>query len=72
MYSVCNGQQASRQAIRLCVSNAKQLLRAPKLPVPVLGLDPGHRHGCKLAVTAANGAVVAHAVVYPWGSGSHR
>lgn len=58
--------RASEGAIKLFAENLKHLLMQP--PVHghvVLGLDPGYRTGCKLAVVDATGKVLDTAVIYP-------
>ena len=41
------------------------LLAAPAGPIGVLGIDPGLRTGCKLAVVDETGKFLAHDVIYP-------
>ena len=41
------------------------LLAAPAGPISVLGIDPGLRTGCKLAVVDETGKFLAHDVIYP-------
>lgn len=41
------------------------LLAAPAGPISVLGIDPGLRTGCKLAIVDETGKLVAHDVIYP-------
>ncbi|RRA50250.1 Tex family protein [Acidipila sp. EB88] len=41
------------------------LLAAPAGPISVLGLDPGLRTGCKLAIVDETGKFLAHDVIYP-------
>jgi uncharacterized protein len=41
------------------------LLAAPAGPIAVLGLDPGLRTGCKVAVVDETGKFLAHDVIYP-------
>jgi uncharacterized protein len=41
------------------------LLAAPAGPISVLGLDPGLRTGCKIAVVDETGKFLAHDVIYP-------
>jgi uncharacterized protein len=41
------------------------LLAAPAGPRATLGLDPGLRTGCKVAVVDATGKLLDHATVYP-------
>jgi uncharacterized protein len=44
------------------------LLSAPAGPVCVLGIDPGLRTGCKLAIVDETGKFLAHDVMYPFTS----
>ncbi len=44
---------------------ANLLLAAPAGPIAVLGLDPGLRTGCKVAVVDETGKFLAHDVIYP-------
>jgi uncharacterized protein len=58
--------QAEHQAIDVFAANLRSLLLQP--PVRghcVLGLDPGYRTGCKLAVVDATGRVLETGVIYP-------
>lgn len=58
-------ENAERQAISVFGRNLKQLLLQPPLGShTVLGLDPGYRTGCKLAVVGPTGAVLDHGVLY--------
>ena len=41
------------------------LLAAPAGPISVLGVDPGLRTGCKLAIVDETGKLLAHDVIYP-------
>ena len=59
-------EAASEQAIKVFGENLHHLLMQP--PVKdrvVLGLDPGYRNGCKIAVVDGTGKVLDTAVVYP-------
>ncbi len=57
---------ASEGAIKLFSENLKNLLMTPPLKgKTVLGLDPGYRTGCKLAVVDKTGKVLDTAVIYP-------
>ena len=57
---------ASEGAIKLFSQNLKGLLmQAPIKDKTVLGLDPGYRTGCKLAVVDKTGKVLDTAVIYP-------
>ena len=44
---------------------ANLLLAAPAGPISVLGLDPGLRTGCKVAIVDETGKFLAHDVIYP-------
>ncbi len=58
-------EQAAEQAITVFASNLRQLLLQPPMRGAVtLGLDPGYRHGCKLAVVDETGKVLATDIVY--------
>jgi len=58
--------EASEGAIKLFSQNLKNLLmQAPIKGKTVLGLDPGYRTGCKLAVVDKTGKVLDTAVIYP-------
>ena len=57
---------ADEQAIKLFAMNLRQLLMQPPVKGHVaIGLDPGYRTGCKLAVVDATGRVLDTAVIYP-------
>ena len=59
-------EQASENAIKLFGTNLRQLLMAAPVKGKVaIGLDPGYRTGCKLAVVDATGKVLDTAVIYP-------
>jgi len=58
--------RASDGAIKLFSENLKNLLmQAPVKGKIALGLDPGYRTGCKLAVVDQTGRVLNTAVIYP-------
>ncbi len=58
--------RASEGAIKLFAENLKNLLmQAPVRGFVVMGLDPGYRTGCKLAVVDKTGKVIDTAVIYP-------
>lgn len=58
--------KASENAIKLFSENLKHLLMAaPVKGKTVMGLDPGYRTGCKLAVVDKTGKVLDTAVIYP-------
>jgi uncharacterized protein len=55
---------AEAQAIHVFGVNLKQLLlTAPLAGHTVMGLDPGYRTGCKMAVVDATGRILAHGVL---------
>ena len=57
-------EEAEAQAIKIFGVNLKQLLlQAPLSGHTVLGLDPGYRTGCKMAVVDATGHVLDHGVI---------
>ena len=59
-------ERAEMQAIGVFRANLEALLlQAPLGQVPVMGLDPGFRTGCKLAVVDGTGRVVATDVIHP-------
>ena len=59
-------EQAAEGAIKVFGDNLRQLLLAPPVKGKVaMGLDPGYRMGCKVAVVDATGKVLDTAVVYP-------
>ena len=58
-------ENAEQQAIKVFGLNLKQLLlQAPLAGYNVMGLDPGYRTGCKVAVIGPTGAVLDHGVLY--------
>lgn len=59
-------EKAEAEAIAVFGDNLKDLmLAAPAGPRVVLGLDPGIRTGCKIAVVDATGKLVATETIYP-------
>lgn len=59
-------RRADEEAVRVFRENAQNLLLAPPAgPLVVLGLDPGIRTGCKVAVVTATGDYVESAVIHP-------
>ena len=59
-------EDAEAVAIRVFAENLRDLLlAAPAGPRVVMGLDPGIRTGCKVAVVDATGKVLATHTVYP-------
>lgn len=60
-------QRAHAEAIGVFARNLKDLLlAAPAGPRPTLGLDPGIRTGCKIAVVDATGKLLDTATIYPF------
>lgn len=59
-------EEAAEGAIQVFGENLRQLLLQPPIKGKVaLGMDPGYRMGCKLAVVDETGKVLDTAVVYP-------
>lgn len=57
--------RAAEESIKVFASNLRQLLLQPPLKNSViLGLDPGYRTGCKVAVIDATGKVLDTGIVY--------
>ena len=64
---------ACEGAIKMFALNLKPLLMQPPVRGKVtMGLDPGYRNGCKVAVVDGTGKVLDTAVVYPTFSESRR
>lgn len=58
--------RAEEEAIRVFARNLKDLLMsAPAGLRPTLGLDPGLRTGCKVAVVDSTGKLVANTTIFP-------
>jgi uncharacterized protein len=59
-------ERADAEAITVFQGNLRSLLMAPPLGTyGVLGVDPGLRTGCKLAVVEETGKFLEHATIYP-------
>lgn len=59
-------ERASASAIKVFSTNLRQLLMQPPVKDKVtLGLDPGYRTGCKVAVVDGTGKVLDTGVIYP-------
>ena len=59
-------KRADAEAIRVFRENMENLLLSPPAgQIGVLGVDPGIRTGCKLAVVDQTGKFLEHSVVYP-------
>ena len=60
------GERADNHAIQVFASNLRALLSQPPLAHHIiLGIDPGFRTGCKLAVVDATGKLLDTGTVYP-------
>ena len=58
--------KASEQAIKMFEVNLRPLLLQPPVKGKVtMGLDPGYRTGCKVAVVDPTGKVLATSIIYP-------
>ena len=58
--------KASDSAIKVFSANLKELLMQPPVKDKVtIGLDPGYRTGCKVAVVDGTGKLLDTAVIYP-------
>ncbi len=59
-------ERAERHAINVFAANLRPLLLQPPLRGRVvMGIDPGYRTGCKIAVVDQTGKYVAGATIYP-------
>ncbi|MFA6108073.1 MAG: Tex family protein [Candidatus Latescibacterota bacterium] len=59
-------ERSDREAIQVFRQNLQDLLLAPPAgQLGVLGIDPGIRTGCKIAVVSDTGKLLEHAVIYP-------
>jgi protein Tex len=59
-------QRADEEAIAVFAKNLRELLlAAPGGPHVTIGIDPGFRTGCKVAVVDGTGRFLAHATLYP-------
>ena len=64
-------KRSDADAIAVFRDNLHNLLLSPPAgPVSVLGIDPGLRTGCKLAIVDETGKFLAHDVMYPFTSKS--
>ena len=60
-------QNADAEAIKVFRDNLQNVLLAPPAgQLAVLGIDPGIRTGCKIAVVDETGKYLAHDVIYPY------
>ncbi len=59
-------EKAGLEAINLFGKNLKELLQtAPLVNQIILGIDPGYKTGCKIALIDENGLFLDSAVIYP-------
>jgi protein Tex len=59
-------EKADFAAIDVFAKNLRELLLAPPAgPQVTIGIDPGFRTGCKVAVVDGTGKVLAHTTIYP-------
>jgi len=59
-------EEAEGRAIHVFASNLRDLFLQPPLGEKVvMGLDPGYRTGCKVAVIGKDGSLLYHDVIYP-------
>lgn len=59
-------EQADEEAVAVFAKNLRELLLAPPAGAKnTLGVDPGFRTGCKLAVVDATGKFLENATIYP-------
>lgn len=66
-------ETAAASAIKVFALNTKELLLAPPVKGKVvIGLDPGYRTGCKVAVVAPTGKVLDTGVIYVTHSDAQR
>jgi protein Tex len=66
-------ENAEQQAIRVFGLNLRQLLLQPPFAGhTVMGLDPGYRTGCKLAIISPTGAVLTTNTIYITASEAQR
>ncbi|MCA9133734.1 MAG: RNA-binding transcriptional accessory protein, partial [Planctomycetales bacterium] len=59
-------EKADEEAIAVFGKNMRELLLAPPAgPRVTLGIDPGFRTGCKLAIVDGTGKFLTHTTIYP-------
>ncbi len=59
-------EKADEEAIAVFAKNLRELLlAAPAGPYVTIGIDPGFRTGCKVAVVDGTGRFLAHTTLYP-------
>ncbi len=66
-------QQADQTSIATFAANLRELLLAsPAGMRPTIGIDPGFRTGCKLAVLNRTGKLLTYCTIFPHGSAPQR
>ncbi|KAI4888639.1 hypothetical protein NFI96_027067 [Prochilodus magdalenae] len=64
---------AEKESVAMFVRNLRQrLLMCPVRGRVIMGVDPGYRHGCKLAILSPTSQILQTDVVYLHGSGMNR
>ncbi|XP_066535847.1 S1 RNA-binding domain-containing protein 1 [Hoplias malabaricus] len=64
---------AEKESVAMFVRNLRQrLLMCPVRGRVIMGVDPGYRHGCKLAILSTTSQILHTDVVYLHGSGRNR
>ncbi|XP_036429723.1 S1 RNA-binding domain-containing protein 1 [Colossoma macropomum] len=64
---------AEKESVAMFVRNLRQrLLMCPVRGRVIMGVDPGYRHGCKLAILSPTSQILHTDVVYLHGSGRNR
>ena len=59
-------KRADEEAIKVFEENMKNLLLSPPAgPISVIGIDPGMRTGCKVAVISDTGKLLENTTIYP-------
>lgn len=59
--------KGEEEAIKVFSKNLEKLLLLPPIPKKVvMGIDPGLRTGCKIAVVSETGKLLEHAIIYPY------
>lgn len=58
--------RSEEHAAQVLAKNLRRMLMQPPLPpTRVLAIDPGFRHGCRVAVLSETGELLEHAVIHP-------
>lgn len=66
-------EESEKEAIRVFSKNLKNLLlTSPAGSRVVMGIDPGYRTGCKIALINKNGDLLEHSTIYPFKGKSKR